>query len=99
MAEGEFRQAIYDLLSQWHGLDSLKDLFWSQLNYDRVNQPLARTGWPKAASDALTGEPMVFAEAGEGGQFKILYARLASDRLRLIDERAVVNRLLRDFPY
>ncbi len=99
MAEPSFRQSIYDLLSNWRGLDSLKDLFWSQLNYDRVNQTISRSGWPKAAAEALADQPTVFAEGGEGGQFKILYARLAGDRLRLTDERAVVNRLLRDFPY
>ena len=42
MAEGDFRQSVYDLLSHWRGLDSLKELFWSQLNYERVNQPLSR---------------------------------------------------------
>jgi methylase of polypeptide subunit release factors len=99
MADTTFRQSIYDLLTHWRGLESLKDLFWSQLNYDRVNQTIARSGWPKAASEALADQPLVFAEAGDSGQFKVLYARLASDRLRLTDERAVVNRLLREYPY
>jgi methylase of polypeptide subunit release factors len=99
VADNTFRQSIFDRLTNWRGLDSLKDLFWSQLNYERVNQTIARSGWPKAAGEALAEAPLVFAEAGEGGQFKILYARLAADRLRLTDERAVVNRLLRDYPY
>lgn len=99
MADTTFRQSIYDLLANWRGLDSLKDLFWSQLNYDRVNQTISRSGWPKAAAEALADQPAVFAEGGESGQFKILYARLAADRLRLTDERAVVNRLLREYPY
>jgi methylase of polypeptide subunit release factors len=99
MADTAFRQSIYDLLANWRGLDSLKNLFWSQLNYERVNQPIARSGWPRAAAEALADQPLVFAEAGDGGQFKILYARLAAERLRLTDERAVVNRLLREYPY
>ncbi len=78
MADSDFRQSIYDLLDHWRGLDSLKDLFWSQLNYDRVNQTISRSGWPRAASEALADQPAVFAEAGEKGEFKILYARLAS---------------------
>lgn len=81
MADNGFRQSIFDLLSNWCGLASLKDLFWSQLNYERVNQTIARSGWPQAAGEALAESPLVFAEAGEGGQFKILYARLRAKSL------------------
>jgi hypothetical protein len=95
----DFRQPIFSLLSSWRGLASLKELFWSQLNYERVNQPISQAGWSQAAVGALADAPLVFAEAGDGGQFKILYACLASDRLRLSDERVVVNRLLREYPY
>jgi hypothetical protein len=99
MADTDFRQSIFDLLSKWRGLDSLKTLFWTELNYDRVNEPISLQDWPQAARDPLAESPTIFAQAGEGGAFKVLYARLASDRLRLTDERAVVNRLLRDHPY
>jgi 3-methyladenine DNA glycosylase Mpg len=34
------QQAILDLLKNLKGLDPLKQLFWSQLNYERVNTPL-----------------------------------------------------------
>jgi hypothetical protein len=98
MADTTLEQAVYRLLSDWHGLDSLKTLFWTELNYDRVNEPVSTQDWPGAAKDPLAGQPIIFAQAGEGGQFKVLYARLAGDRLRLTGERAVVNRLLRDHP-
>ncbi len=96
MNETGFRQSIYDLLARWRGLDSLKELFWTQLNYGRVNQPVSTAGWPQAAAEPLGGAPLIFGEAGE---FKILYVPLAASSLRLTDERAVANRLLRDFPY
>jgi hypothetical protein len=38
------QQSILTLLQQFKGLEPLKKLFWSELNYDRVNQPLSRRG-------------------------------------------------------
>lgn len=40
---GESREAVYKLLKMWQekgGLEPAKEIFWSFLNYDRVNQPL-----------------------------------------------------------
>lgn len=96
MSDAILRQTVFDLLSDWRGIESLKKLFWSELSYDQTNDPISRAGWPKAAAEALVDSPSIFAQAGD---FKILHARLASDRLNLTDERAVVNRLLRDYPY
>jgi hypothetical protein len=90
------QHSVYQILSSWTGSESLKELFWSELNYDRVNQPLSRHNFPKGANDALADAPLLFAESNE---FRILYCRLASDRLRLTDERAVVNHLLQQHPY
>ncbi|HIE25944.1 TPA: hypothetical protein EYP66_01500, partial [Candidatus Poribacteria bacterium] len=90
------QHSVFQILSTWKGSESLKELFWRQLNYDRLNQPLPRRDFPKAADDALAESPLLFAESNG---FHILYCRLASDRLRLTDERAVVNRLLQQHPY
>jgi len=92
----ELQTAVFSTLKDMRGLDVLKELFWQLLNYDRVDQPLLRQDWAKSAQEALAGDPILFASIGD---FHILYCRLVADRLRLTDERAVVNRLLRDHPY
>ena len=88
--------AIFSILKNLRGLEPLKQLFWQYLNYDRINQPLPRQDWAESARRALAEDPVLFADANG---FHILYCRLATDRLRLTDERAVVNRLLREHPY
>ena len=34
------QQSVLELLENLNGLDPLKELFWNQLNYERVNQSL-----------------------------------------------------------
>ena len=36
----ERRQTVLKILEQLRGLDALKDLFWTELNYERENKPL-----------------------------------------------------------
>ncbi|MDH7498989.1 MAG: Eco57I restriction-modification methylase domain-containing protein [candidate division NC10 bacterium] len=96
MPSHELQQIILDLLNNLRGLEPLRRLIWSELNYDRVNQPLSRSGWSEAASKALAEDPLLFARHGD---FHVIYARLASDRLLMGSERLVINRLLRDHPY
>lgn len=79
--------------------DKLCRLFWSDLNYNRVNQRLARRDWTASTAQALADDPVLFAAGGEDEAFHVIYARLASDRLLLGQERPVVSRLLRDHPY
>jgi hypothetical protein len=79
--------------------DKLCRLFWSDLNYSRVNAPLSRKGWPQAAAQALVDDPVLFAAGGEDEAFHVIYARLSSDKLLLGPERPVVSRLLRDHPW
>jgi len=92
----DLQSAVFSTLKSLQGLEPLKRLFWQHLNYDRVNQPLPRRDWADSARQALAEDPFLFADANG---FHILYCRLAADRLRLTDERAVVNRLLREHPY
>ena len=77
----------------------MKELFWSRLNYERVNKPTTRRGWPGSASEVLADDPTILAAGGQGGDFRVLYSRLAKDRLSLADERIVTSRLLKDHPY
>ncbi len=91
------QQAVHDLLHELKGLEPLKKLFWSELNYDRVNQPLSRRGWKEGVAGLLADDPVLFASGADA--FHVIYARLASDKLLIGDERPVVSRLLQEHPY
>jgi len=93
------REAVLRILESLNGLDPLKSLFWSELNYERVNQPLSRRGWNETAANALDEDPILFAAGGEGNDFHVIYGRLASDCLLRGLERPVVSRLLSQHPY
>jgi type I restriction-modification system DNA methylase subunit len=97
MSDIELRQSVYDLLSSLRGLDALKKLFWSELNYERENQTLSRRNWPDKAVEALAEDPILLASGGE--DFRVIYARLNSKQLPLNLERLVVTQLLKNHPY
>lgn len=99
MLQRERQQTILELLKNLRGLEPLKELFWSELNYERVNQPLPRREWTDTAAQALAEDPILFAGGGANDEFHVIYARLISDRLLLGQERPVVSRLLKDHPY
>jgi hypothetical protein len=99
MPRPERQQAVLNILNGLKGLDPLKQLFWSELNYHRVNQPLSRRGWTESANAALADDPVLFAGGGENNDFHVIYARLASEKLLLGGERPVVSRLLKEHPY
>ncbi|MDA8077688.1 MAG: Eco57I restriction-modification methylase domain-containing protein [Nitrospiraceae bacterium] len=99
MVKPDRQEVVFDLLKELRGLDPLKQLFWSELNYERVNQSLSRRGWTDTAAQALADDPVFFAAGGHDHEFKIIYSRLSSADLRLGYERPVVSRLLRDHPY
>lgn len=93
------QQSVLRILEDLKGLDPLKELFWHELNYERVNEAISRRGWSETAAKSLTDDPVVFAGGGENNDFKIILARLDSDHVRLGMQRPVINRLLHDFPY
>ena len=99
MPKPERQQSVLDLLKGLRGIEPLKQLFWSELNYQRVNQPLSRRGWPESAGKALADDPVLFAGGGEDNAFHVIYCRLASDALARGFERPVVTQLLREHPY
>lgn len=96
-SEVERRQSVHTILSSLKGIEPLKKLFWTELNYDRANSILPRRGWGEQASAALVEDPTLFASGGK--DFHVIYARLNSDKLTLGIERPVVSRLLQDHPY
>ena len=85
---------IRNILQNLNGIDSLKELFWAELNYDAQNDPL-----PHHGGNTLAGDPILFATGGSDGAFHIIYAHLNSDRLALTTERRLITQVLRDHPY
>jgi len=79
---------VQQIISSLRSLDKARELF-AELNYDPAHDLLTRSGWSRPAADALAEDPQVMACHDD---FKIIYARLNSDRLLLGDERPVVNR-------
>ena len=98
MSRPERQQNVLDLLKELRGIEPLKRLFWSELNYQRINQPLSRRGWTESASKALTDDAVLFAGGGEDNAFHVFYCRLASSALARGLERPVVTQLLREHP-
>lgn len=47
-------QRVYDLLHRMSadGLTAAKQLFWTELNYDRVNERLSTRDWPERVGEA-----------------------------------------------
>jgi type I restriction-modification system DNA methylase subunit len=87
---------LLNALSIQHNIDPLKQLFWSELNYERTNQPLSRRSWPEKTNATLFEDPLLLATGGIDDGFHIIYLRLASDQLSLADERSIVTLLLKD---
>lgn len=98
------RRRVLNLLEQMpnRGLPAAKQLFWTELNYDRANEPLSTRNWPERASDVLAEDPVILAEHGD---FHVIYAKLAEDQvgqsfpLSLTAERLAINQLLKDHAY
>ena len=58
-------------------LDALKQLFWSELNYDRAGAALSMADWSAELRTLVTEAPQLFATAGEGDGFQVIYCRLS----------------------
>ena len=99
MSTLERQQKILGILKNLKGTEPLKSLFWSELSYQRINEPLSRRGWSDSAATALAEDPVLFAGCGDNNDFHVIYSRLAADKLLLGQERPVVSRLLREHPY
>ena len=90
--QDDIRADVLTLLQNFRGIEPMKELFWSHLNYERVNKPITRRGWPGPAAEVVVDDPTLLAAGGQGGDFRVLYSRLAKDRLSLADERIVTSR-------
>ena len=62
MADAHVRQVLNLLQAMTRdGLPAAKRLFWSELNYDRVDDPLSTRSWPTAAREAVAESPVLLA--------------------------------------
>jgi hypothetical protein len=102
------QQRVYDLLDHMpdNGLDAVKQLFWTELNYDRANEPLSTRQWPEGVQVLLHQPPLLLARnASEYGPFDVIYCTLDQAQqgrafpLSIAAERRVINQLLPDHPY
>lgn len=75
-------------------VEPLKQLFWTDLSYKRVNRPLSSRHWSPTIQATLQEPPLRLATGGENDDFDIIYIHLKNDRLLLTEERAVVLKLL-----
>lgn len=107
MAADDLRPTVQALLRALptQKVAALKQLFWAELNYDRAGVTLAMTDWPDALRSLLAEAPQLFATAGEGDGFHVIYCRLRGANQgelqppALGDERLLVGKLLRTHPY
>ena len=90
------KKSVLEILQSFQGTGPLRELL-AQLNYDRLNEPVSRKDWPDAARNALAQDPRLYGQAANG--FYVIYAQLAADKLKLVDERAVIPQLLKQYPY
>jgi type I restriction-modification system DNA methylase subunit len=80
--------------------DTLLDLFYTHLNYDRASQLISTRQWDTNIQQSIADTaPTVIASAA-GGAFQIIYTRLNSDNLNNKQEqRKIIEKLLLDRPY
>jgi hypothetical protein len=81
-------------LKQQHSLNPLKQLFWTDLSYNRENTPLAYLDWPESIRQTLQEPPLLFATGGRDNDFNVIYIHMAHEELLLGHERPVVLKLL-----
>lgn len=101
-------ECVFALLKQMpcRGLEAAKDLFWSQLNYDRANEPLPLASFAEGQLPYLQDVPTILAQAGVGPvPLRIIHVTLSAKAqgrgfpLSIAAERVIAERLLRDHPY
>jgi type I restriction-modification system DNA methylase subunit len=96
------QQRLYEL-EKPRSINSLKELFWSDLEYTRAMSPLPYHSWPDDIRQSLDesdkgGPVLLFATGGDEENFHIIYIHLAKSQLLLGEERPIVTQLLKDHP-
>ncbi len=85
-------------LSTPNSLDSLKNLFWKDLEYTRVSKPLPyHYRWSQTLQQSLYEKDPILhlATGGSDNEFDVLYIHLKSPKLLPGEERPIVMELLK----
>ena len=89
-------ETILPILQNFQGIESLKKLFWIELNYDRVNTHIDNL--PKSTADLVAETPLCLATGGRDNDFHVIYVKLKTERLRKTDERQIITHLQTRYP-
>jgi hypothetical protein len=93
------KQSVLEILQNLNSLDGLKKLCWEELNYTRENKLLGLDSLNKDLADNLQAKPILFASAGENNEFHVIYTQFKSKKLKLTEERAIINKLTRNHAF
>src|SRR5690242_11075518 len=75
-------------------LDPLKKMFWTDLGYKRVNQPLPYHNWRDSSTVEhylCPDDPLLLFATNEQGNYDIIYIHLSSQDLPLTHERPIIH--------
>ena len=92
----ENTERILSHLQNFQGIESLRQLFWVELNYNRDNTSIENL--PDGSSDLIIDSPISFATAGKNNDFHVIYTKLKSDKLLKTDERQIITHLQTRLP-
>ena len=92
----ENTQDIFSRLQNFQGIESLKQLFWVELNYNRDNTPI--NDLPESTANLVAETPLVLATGGKDDDFHIIYVQLKTEKLRRTDERQIITHLQTRYP-
>jgi len=90
------KNCIYDTLSNLRSDRQLKDLFFDQLNYDHIDQPLPSRQLGENLQNLFVDDPLLL---GNHDQFQIIYCTLHDPRLPRGQQRLIVEQILKHHPW
>ena len=87
---------IFSCLKKFQGMESLRQLFWEDLNYNRENTPIDNL--PESAVSLVAEDPLCFATGGRDNDFHIIYIQLKTEKLLKTHERQIIVHLQTRYP-
>ena len=92
----ENTKQILSHLQKFEGIESLKQLFWVELNYNLENTPIDNL--PESAASLVAADPLHFATGGKDSNFHIIYVQLKTEKLLKTHERQIITHLQTRYP-
>ncbi len=91
MPSPENTQHILTLLQDFKGIESLKELFWQELNYNQDNTPIPNL--PEGTASLVAEDPISIATAGKDNNFHVIYTKLNTETPRKTHQRQIISHL------